>query len=369
MKSVVRIMLIVFILAFPALCYAFEPGEYVSFGTYEGEPIVWRVTHTDSGNAYLISDKIICLKSLDSEDADWSSSDLRKWLNSSADTDGVYNEPGFLNLSNFSEFERTLFVNTSHSVVLNIEHSSRANMGSEPAYYDYSPRLDEEKFPLAYRETVEDIIFLPDAEIINELYTDVNTFGVEYNMALPTGYAVSQLETDDICEDANWFYWTGDALSFSADLADGRMMDNTNKIISAKSYNPTVGVRPVCRISVDSLVILKGDGTEITPYNITGYTDGDGNPYVNFDKDGENIKVTVYGVSDERFTDANLVIAGYTDDRSRLTFADCKDFASYVITDNKMQNSFPIGDTAYVRVYIWDDELNSLANLTEWSVN
>lgn len=368
MKSVVRIMLIVFILAFPALCYAFEPGEYVSFGTYEGEPIVWRVTHTDSGNAYLISHKIICLKSLDSEDADWSSSDLRKWLNSSSDTDGVYNEPGFLNLSNFSEFERTLFVNTSHSVVLNTEHSSRAHMGSEPAYYDYSPKLDEEKFPLAYRETVEDTIFLPDAELIDKLYTDVNTFGVEYNMALPTEYAVSQLDSDDICTDGNWFYWTGDALSFSADLADCRMIDNTNKIISAKAYNPTVGVRPVCRISVDSAVVLKGDGTETTPYNITGYTDGDGNPYVDFSKDGANIKVTVYGVSHERFEEGNLVIAGYTDNRTQLTFAERINLASYNITDNKVQNSFPIGDTAYVRVYIWDTQLDSLVKVTEWSV-
>lgn len=366
MKSVVRIMLVVFILALPSLCHALEPGEYVSFGTYGGEPIVWRVTQTDSDSAYLISDKIICLKHFDSEEADWRNSDLRNWLNTDLATE--YNESGFLSSSNFSSFDKSVFVSTPHNVTLNYQYSSRATLGYEPAYYSHSPLLDEEKYSLAYRETVEDTIFLPDAEVISNLYGDVNTFGVEYNMALPTEYAVSQFDSESFTDDGNWFYWTGDALSFSADLADGRIVDNTNKIISAKSYNPTIGVRPMCRISSDCVAVLSGNGTEATPYAITGCTDINGNPYVDFTKDETNIKIDIYGISNEIINEGNLFVAGYTNDRKRLTFANRIDLASYDITDGKVQTSLPVDGTAYVRVYIWSAKLDSLVNLTEWAV-
>lgn len=91
-------------------------GDYIVFGKFEGEPILWRVIQFDEdGDALLFSDKILCVKPFYSQNkfretiekygkhvnyTSWEYSSIREWLNSEKD--------GFLSNQNFSEQEKKL---------------------------------------------------------------------------------------------------------------------------------------------------------------------------------------------------------------------------------------------------------------------
>lgn len=360
-------MVITLILVFPFVCYAFETGEYLSFGSYGGEPIVWRVTDVEGDTVYLISDKIICLKSLDAEDANWSTSDLRDWLNSSADNVEDYGELGFLNSANFSDFDRAILMESFHETIINKSYAEIASSGSEPYHYSNSVIIDEEKLSLAYKKSVADKMYLPGVEQISKLYSNKSDFGVEYNMAIPTAYAALQGKGAGASSTGNWFYWTGDALSFSADTSNAIMMTNTNVLTYANSYNTTVGVRPMCCINAKVTVTLSGEGTENAPYIVTGVSDTEGNPFVTFEHSGLQVKVSVYGYSESNVPDGNLIIAGYSEKYERLTCADYGRLTTPV--DGVIRKTVPIDEnTKHIKVYIWDFNLNSLAKVAEWTV-
>lgn len=88
--------------------------DYVYFGKYNGDPILWRVIDFDKdGDPLLFSKYILDMMEYDSRRptfntktfgydnvAEWSNSDIRKWLND--------NKDGFLSAENFTkdEFEK-----------------------------------------------------------------------------------------------------------------------------------------------------------------------------------------------------------------------------------------------------------------------
>ena len=106
-------------------------GKLVQFGSYQNEPILWRVLHVaEDGEVFLISKKIVSFKAFNGSTdqqrfgiGQWKNSTLRIWLNSekkrlSYGTDApnkehVWNEinpyskeKGFLSEGNFSQTER-----------------------------------------------------------------------------------------------------------------------------------------------------------------------------------------------------------------------------------------------------------------------
>lgn len=40
-------------------------GDYITLGTYQDEPIVWRCVDIDENGPLMLSDKILCLKAYD----------------------------------------------------------------------------------------------------------------------------------------------------------------------------------------------------------------------------------------------------------------------------------------------------------------
>ena len=55
-----------------------QNGDYFTLGTYNGERLVWKCVLENKAQC----DNIIQFMEYDSDDSDWESSDLRKWLNS-----------------------------------------------------------------------------------------------------------------------------------------------------------------------------------------------------------------------------------------------------------------------------------------------
>ncbi len=76
--------------------------------TDEKEPVKWRVLSVDSaGNALLMADKILDYRNFNDNEAgdiDWGQSDMRKWLNSTGESE---KDPGFLQTA-FTEQERAV---------------------------------------------------------------------------------------------------------------------------------------------------------------------------------------------------------------------------------------------------------------------
>ncbi|OGO80567.1 MAG: hypothetical protein A2Y21_06470 [Clostridiales bacterium GWC2_40_7] len=42
-----------------------QTGDYVKFGMYDGDPILWRVVNVDGNGPLILSDRILCLKAFD----------------------------------------------------------------------------------------------------------------------------------------------------------------------------------------------------------------------------------------------------------------------------------------------------------------
>lgn len=160
-----------------------EIGDYVQFGRYWDDPIVWRIINkNDDGSLMLYSDKILCLKAFDAngdatdgrDDADgsrveygsnnWERSNLREWLNSEdavvqyshqkPDSEHLYNyddetlpgynpydsESGFL--SNFTKAERDVIQPFEHKVILSEVDKDIKSGGFEEYSQQYVPAED-----------------------------------------------------------------------------------------------------------------------------------------------------------------------------------------------------------------------------------
>ena len=67
-----------------------KQNDYLYFGKYNGENILWKVLSIDeNGNTLLLSERAICFmpfntgKTVTAGSSDWKSSTIRQWLNSS----------------------------------------------------------------------------------------------------------------------------------------------------------------------------------------------------------------------------------------------------------------------------------------------
>ena len=79
MKKIVVFLLI-------AACAFFSSvalGETVAFGSYEYEPVTWMVLSSDENYTKLMSEYVINCMPFDDKNTEWSTSDVRAWLNDS----------------------------------------------------------------------------------------------------------------------------------------------------------------------------------------------------------------------------------------------------------------------------------------------
>ena len=61
-----------------------EPGEHVMYGSYQGEPVEWRVLDKKDGEILLLSEYGLDAQPFDTSGksrVDWKDSTIRKWLN------------------------------------------------------------------------------------------------------------------------------------------------------------------------------------------------------------------------------------------------------------------------------------------------
>ena len=175
--------------AFGAHTYARELliGDYVTMGKYSEAPIVWRCVDINENGALMLSDRIITCKAFDAagehvNDAfgyrksggggTWSTSALRKWLNSAEETvdyginlpvaekvtDNAYSgEQGFL--SGFSQMEQELLNSAVLTSIINGCDVAAASGGTQEHIFKTDNAV--QNYSDSYVQTTTDKVFLP----------------------------------------------------------------------------------------------------------------------------------------------------------------------------------------------------------------
>ncbi len=268
-------------------------GDYVQFGHYNEEPIVWRIINIDKdGDPLLFSEDIISLKAYDAASPGtyeqyyreeqginlWRDSNIRQWLNSSDETvnwkDGVPStenlmrranpydkEKGFLAGDNFSVQERAAIKQVTHKALLSY-YDKGLNEGGTYISLDFRDISSiGDAYDKAYYNSVSDEVFLLS---VKDLHEYVYKRGYEVK-AKPTQKAIdkSLVKFDGLSSEKYWDYWlsTPDD-GYNAYTKGGY----SNYIDNEHPYADYVGVRPALYIDLSSLSFKSGDGSKDFPY-------------------------------------------------------------------------------------------------------
>lgn len=271
---------------------ALKVGDYVQFGSYNGDPILWRVINIDESGPLLLSDRILSMKAFDAAgsyhiDSDrklwgsnyWKDSNIRQWLNSSevkikwvqnAPTkknlkDG-YNayaeEKGFLADGNFTVEERKSIKAVKRHVFLPEIDRKKAEDGSE--YYLYDGHMEDilQNYDKAYYHTVTDRVFFLNTRELKEYLYDR---GWEYR-AYPTEKVVLNSNFKDFTLSTFQFWWNWLDTPDTKTSHSVRYVNSVGYVVDVTAVNGNGGVRPALYLDLQSVSFEFGSGSESDPY-------------------------------------------------------------------------------------------------------
>lgn len=256
-------------------------GDYITFGSYNGNPLKWQVIKIDGNGYMLFAANSIGLKAFDAKgdgtdgrtDANreaygsnfWKKSNLREWLNSS-DTTVAYShqkpdsghvnnyayaydqEPGFLSNGNFTAQERLLIQPITHKTLLaSIDGAVKDGGTAVHTYSTSSIRDAEQNYNTAYYMNVTDTVFLLSVQELIELYNrDPLTDGENFPSVSGTSYWLRD-------PNANFSY-------------SQRVVNTIGFNINTSSTYNFAGVRPALYLKAG--IVLSGTGTSASPYTV-----------------------------------------------------------------------------------------------------
>lgn len=414
----VMVLLTVLALSFslPAFATGATPaeGDYVKFGKYQGSDIIWRIAGKDAaGNILLISDRILCFKSMDASgdgyteyfrtkygSNNWAETSLRAWLNSGDETvawlnaptvDGTagYNpydtEKGFLASGNFTASEVAVIADTERKVLISKTDSAEKDGGEGYHSYRYSKAEALQNAVTASYQMITDKVFLPDIADYDNI-VKLETLGEAFLQAKPTAQAMnaSDWAKGNQCDVvSNVRYWMGTPFCYTS--YQMRCVDE-NGYASALRSNAQAGVRPALYLKAGVLFDAGTDGSMENPYVVgqilSGEITADGYTVKTSAglEVGETIpatetslKVSVTIKNESNATAKVQLMAAVYDDENRLLRVEQYQVpeiaagAQEVLSDHVINLNL-IG-AAHAAVYLWDmNTLRPLENCKVMSV-
>lgn len=292
-----------------------EIGDYITLGTYYGEKILWRCVDIDENGPLMLSDRILTFKPFDASGANggsshergntnnhkrrergsayWADSNIRDWLNSTAEeveyscgnpptNDKVYcgyndyaDESGFLSKDNFTEEEVAMIKTVTQKFVLNKVDIALADGGSEGHSEGFGINDFLLNYDTAYYKNTTDKIFLLNLEQLKVVY---DTFG-DYYRAYPTQEAINNSERKIGNSAAK--YWLRDSIYNDYVSTHARIVGSEDAKAGREldfiwGYDDKgVGIRPACYLDVEKFEIYSGEGTEDNPIVLENATEID----------------------------------------------------------------------------------------------
>lgn len=142
-----------------------QPGEHLDFGTYQGEPVEWRVldVNAEDGEVLLLSEYGLDVKPYHDKSASgvsWEDCSLRRWLN--------------------GEFYESAFKD---------EEKERILLSESEGFAQYNSRVAGGKYDLLERETKDYVFLLSYTEVQEYFQETVDKEGELGKTCQPTEYA------------------------------------------------------------------------------------------------------------------------------------------------------------------------------------
>lgn len=262
-------------------------GDYVKMGTYNNASILWRCVSIDNNGPLMLADRIIDTLAYDAKTNDnssskshsrsykrddygsnyWKDSNMRSWLNSTAEAGkvdwlcgnppkdgyvsgvGAYNEKaGFLNAFSKSEIAAMKTV-TQRSLVSHPEYNKgivNGDANSDLLYYtDISYAAIN--YDSAYFETTTEKVFLLDVKQANAVWKNLNGYYVAYN-------------NDGMA----WPYWLRTPVTDCNH--DMRYISSSGQVGRYAPWYSDLGVRPAFYLDSEYFVATSGSGSQSNPY-------------------------------------------------------------------------------------------------------
>ena len=262
-------------------------GDYVKMGTYNNASILWRCVIIDDNGPLMLADRIIDTLAYDAKTNDnssskshsrsykrddygsnyWKDSNMRSWLNSTAEAGkvdwlcgnppkdgyvsgvGAYNEKaGFLNAFSKSEIAAMKTV-TQRSLVSHPEYNKgivNGDANSDLLYYtDISYAAIN--YDSAYFETTTEKVFLLDVKQANAVWKNLNGYYVAYN-------------NDGMA----WPYWLRTPVTDCNH--DMRYISSSGQVGRYAPWYSDLGVRPAFYLDSEYFVATSGSGSQSNPY-------------------------------------------------------------------------------------------------------
>ena len=262
-------------------------GDYVKMGAYNNASILWRCVSIDNNGPLMLADKIVDTLAYDAKINDnsnskshsrsykrddygsnyWKDSNMRSWLNSTAEAGkvdwlcgnppkdgyvsgvGAYNEKaGFLNAFSKSEIAAMKTV-TQRSLVSHPEYNKGivdGDANSDLLYYtDISEAVAN--YDSSYFETTTEKVFLLDVKQANAVWKNLKGYYVAYN-------------NDGMA----WPYWLRTPVTDCNH--DMRYISSSGQVGRYAPWYSDLGVRPAFYLDSEYFVTTSGSGSQSSPY-------------------------------------------------------------------------------------------------------
>ena len=263
-----------------------EPGTYINLGKYNGKNIVWRCVDVDDKGSLMLADYIIDTLPYDAMTNDnsrskshsrnykrdtygsnyWKDSNMRSWLNSTADAGEVKwlcgNPPRAGYVDGNAYDEKAGFLNDfTKAEIAAMKTVTQRSLVSHPEYkqgiYDGDGRSDLElnydiqnvadNFESAYGENSTEKVFLLDVKQVNAVWKNFGDYYIGSNE-----------------QGMSWPYWLRTPVSDCNH--DMRYVHSNGSVGSEWPNTDYIGVRPAFYLDSDCYVTTSGDGSASNPY-------------------------------------------------------------------------------------------------------
>lgn len=274
-------------------------GDYVSYGHYKNQAIVWQVIHIDEqGNPLLHATEVLGFKAFDAaEDYEdktdtsnnayrsesgnnrWAVSNIREWLNSddfivdysttipseisvSGGHNPYENEAGFL--YGFSEIERLGILPVTQKSLISVEDIRFSDGGDQAHQFEYGkPEEVTLNYESSYYELIDDKVFLLS---VNDLSQFIVGNGLD-SLRYPNEQAIEMDDSGRFSVERTAPYWLRTPTATSATAS--RMVTIDGNVNYDNAYYSYVGIVPAIYLDNQITMIASGDGSKNTPYEIS----------------------------------------------------------------------------------------------------
>ncbi len=225
-------------------------GDYISFGKYYGEPIMWKCVANDTDGIMLVSEYILCLKAFDAAESGtahqgsgnvqkygsniWSNSNIREWLNSSAQTVSF----------------------TTQAPVKSAVGGGYNSYADEPGFLSNFSQVERDGIKAVSIDGVTDKVFLLTVDEVIKYFGD----GERRKKITNTGNQKSEYKVES--ENNYWYYWTRSPFSGFTFIL--QVVGGSGNLDNAGAYVGGEGVVPALHLS--PYIPINGTGTESDPW-------------------------------------------------------------------------------------------------------